>query len=138
MAKKESKLQTEISKVVFESLKTFRRDGGFVQVDIQDMGQYNQLKELSEQGYLVKNAKEFSITELGLSLLEDIENYVEDEKLENIDESQYEVKYNLHENIRNVAGDGSFQALDASYPIDERFWPSWLKEEVEKFNKFKK
>lgn len=44
-----------------------------------------------------------------------------------------EVKYNLQERIRKVAGDGSFQALDASYPISEEFWPDWLKKEVEKF-----
>ncbi len=47
-----------------------------------------------------------------------------------------EVRYNLKERIRKVAGDGSFQALDASYPIDEEFWPDWLKEEVEKFARY--
>ncbi|HET8538841.1 MAG TPA: hypothetical protein VFL83_03100 [Anaeromyxobacter sp.] len=26
----------------------------------------------------------------------------------------------------------SFQALDASYPVAERHWPDWLKEEVER------
>ena len=46
-----------------------------------------------------------------------------------------EVKYNLQERIRNVAGEGSFQALDASYPISEEFWPDWLKAEVEKYRK---
>jgi hypothetical protein len=46
-----------------------------------------------------------------------------------------EVRYNTQEIIRNVAGDGSFQALDASYPIDEVWWPDWLKGEVEKFHK---
>jgi hypothetical protein len=30
-----------------------------------------------------------------------------------------EVKYNLQDRIAVVAGDGSFQALDASYPISE-------------------
>jgi hypothetical protein len=44
-----------------------------------------------------------------------------------------EVKYNTKERIEKVAGGGSFQALDASYPIDEEFWPDWLKMEVEKF-----
>ncbi|MFH0845525.1 MAG: hypothetical protein V1930_08600, partial [Pseudomonadota bacterium] len=48
-----------------------------------------------------------------------------------------EVKYNLQERIRKVAGDGSFQALDASYPIAEAFWPPWLKREVEKFHRYK-
>jgi amidophosphoribosyltransferase len=48
-----------------------------------------------------------------------------------------EVKYNLQENIRKVTGGGSFQALDASYPIDEVFWPDWLKIEVDKFNRYR-
>jgi len=44
-----------------------------------------------------------------------------------------EVKYNLKGRIQKAAGNGSLQALDASYPIAETFWPDWLKEEVEKF-----
>ncbi len=48
-----------------------------------------------------------------------------------------EVKYNLLEKIKKVAGDGSFQALDASYPIDEAFWPDWLKKEVEAFRRYR-
>jgi len=47
-----------------------------------------------------------------------------------------EVKYNLKENIEKVAGEGSFQALDASYPIDEAFWPDWLKREVDQFKRY--
>ena len=46
-----------------------------------------------------------------------------------------EVRYNTLERIRKVSGDGSFQALDASYPIDEEFWPDWLKEEVDLFRR---
>ncbi len=46
-----------------------------------------------------------------------------------------EVRYNVKERIQKVAGDGSFQALDASYPIDQEFWPGWLKEEVEKYHR---
>ncbi len=49
-----------------------------------------------------------------------------------------EVRYNLKERIQKVAGDGSFQALDASYPIDQEFWPGWLKEEVEKYHRYQK
>ncbi len=48
-----------------------------------------------------------------------------------------EVKYNSLERIREVAGNGSFQALDASYPIDEEFWPDWLKTEVERFHRYR-
>jgi amidophosphoribosyltransferase len=48
-----------------------------------------------------------------------------------------EVKYNLRERIAKAAGKGSFQALDASYPIDEEYWPDWLKQEVEKFHKYR-
>jgi len=48
-----------------------------------------------------------------------------------------EVKYNLQERIKKVAGNGSFQALDASYPIAEEFWPDWLKEEVDKFTRYR-
>jgi hypothetical protein len=47
-----------------------------------------------------------------------------------------EVKYNSLDRIRKVAGDGSFQALDASYPIDQEFWPDWLKSEFDKFSRY--
>lgn len=49
-----------------------------------------------------------------------------------------EVKYNVQERIAKVAGDGSFQALDASYPISEEYWPDWLKKEVDRFRKYRK
>ncbi len=48
-----------------------------------------------------------------------------------------EVKYNLKERIEAVAGPGSFQALDASYPINEEFWPDWLKKEFDRFNRYR-
>jgi amidophosphoribosyltransferase len=48
-----------------------------------------------------------------------------------------EIRYNSLERIRAVAGDGSFQALDASYPIAEEFWPDWLKIEVEKYYRYR-
>lgn len=48
-----------------------------------------------------------------------------------------EVKYNSIDGIRDVAGEGSFQALDASYPISEKYWPDWIKVEVEKFKKYR-
>ena len=48
-----------------------------------------------------------------------------------------EVKYNLQERIRKVAGDGSFQALDATYPIEWEFWPDWLKDEVDRFHRYR-
>ena len=48
-----------------------------------------------------------------------------------------EVRYNLQDRIQKAAGDGSFQALDASYPIDEEYWPDWLKEEVETFTRYR-
>ena len=49
-----------------------------------------------------------------------------------------EVKYNTQERIRKVAGDGSFQALDASYPIEWKFWPDWLKQEFEHYALYRK
>lgn len=49
-----------------------------------------------------------------------------------------EVRYNSPEIIRSVAGAGSMQALDASYPIAYEFWPDWLKEEVEKYQCYRK
>jgi amidophosphoribosyltransferase len=49
-----------------------------------------------------------------------------------------EVRYNVQERIAKVAGEGSFQALDASYPISEKYWPDWLKKEVERFRKYRK
>jgi amidophosphoribosyltransferase len=48
-----------------------------------------------------------------------------------------EVRYNVQEKIKKVAGDGSFQALDASYPIDEAFWPDWLIKEAEAFRRYR-
>ena len=48
-----------------------------------------------------------------------------------------EVKYNTGESVEKVTGRGSFQALDASYPIAEPFWPDWLKEEVEVFHRYR-
>ncbi len=47
-----------------------------------------------------------------------------------------EVRYNTKERIQKVAGNGSFQALDASYPIDWDFWPDWLKREIDKFQRY--
>ena len=49
-----------------------------------------------------------------------------------------EVKYNTLERIEKVAGSGSFQALDASYPIDYPFWPDWLKQEFDRFGSYRK
>ena len=48
-----------------------------------------------------------------------------------------EVKYNKRKVIEDATGPGSFQALDASYPIDEEFWPVWLRTEVDKFRKLR-
>jgi amidophosphoribosyltransferase len=45
------------------------------------------------------------------------------------------VCYNTKENIQEVTGPGSFQAMDASYPISEKYWPDWIKEEVDKYHK---
>ncbi len=55
--------------------------------------------------------------------------------LEGIDRSRFDVYYNTPELVKVAAGEGSFQAMDASYPIDEKFWPEWLKAEVDKFSK---
>jgi amidophosphoribosyltransferase len=48
-----------------------------------------------------------------------------------------EVRYNLKERIEKVTGGGSFQALDASYPIVEEYWPNWLRNEVEVFTRYR-
>lgn len=48
-----------------------------------------------------------------------------------------EVRYNVLEGVRKVTGDGSFQAMDASYPIAETFWPDWLKREVEAYHRYR-
>ncbi len=42
------------------------------------------------------------------------------------------VCYNTRENVEAVTGPGSFQAMDASYPVAEEHWPDWLKAEVER------
>ncbi|MFB3818332.1 MAG: hypothetical protein ACE147_11760 [Candidatus Methylomirabilales bacterium] len=47
------------------------------------------------------------------------------------------VCYNTIENVQAVIGPGCYQALDASYPISERFWPDWLKQEVEHFRHYR-
>ena len=39
--------------------------------------------------------------------------------------------------FKKVAGDGSFQALDADYPIDEAYWPGWIKGEVERYHRYR-
>jgi amidophosphoribosyltransferase len=48
-----------------------------------------------------------------------------------------EVKFNQKERIEQVTGSGSFQALDASYPIDESYWPDWLRKEVETYRRYR-
>ncbi|NLA74706.1 MAG: hypothetical protein GX846_04435 [Deltaproteobacteria bacterium] len=48
-----------------------------------------------------------------------------------------EVRYNTLPGIREVTGSGSFQALDASYPISEKYWPDFIKTEVEKFKRYR-
>jgi len=45
------------------------------------------------------------------------------------------VCYNTRENVEAVTGPGSFMALDASYPIAEKFWPDWLKQELDRYQK---
>jgi amidophosphoribosyltransferase len=47
------------------------------------------------------------------------------------------VCYNTPENVRAVIGPGSYQALDASYPISEHYRPAWLKDEVERFRHYR-
>lgn len=49
-----------------------------------------------------------------------------------------EVRYNSPEIIKSVAGQGSLQALDASYPIDDEFWPDWLKGDVERYHRYRR
>ncbi len=48
-----------------------------------------------------------------------------------------EVRYNSQQTIRKVAGDGSFQALDASYPIDQEYWSDRLKREFDIFEQYR-
>jgi amidophosphoribosyltransferase len=45
------------------------------------------------------------------------------------------VCYNTIDNIREVTGAGSFQAMDASYPILEEFWPDWISEEADRYHR---
>jgi amidophosphoribosyltransferase len=47
------------------------------------------------------------------------------------------VCYNTPENVREVAGPGSCQAMDAGYPIGESYWPSWLRDEVERYHHYR-
>lgn len=49
-----------------------------------------------------------------------------------------EVRYNAPKDVMAATGQGSAMAMDASYPIAERFWPSWLRKEVELFNRYRK
>ncbi len=48
-----------------------------------------------------------------------------------------EVRYNTAECIKEVTGPGSTQALDASYPIAEKYWPDWIRKEVELFRRYR-
>jgi amidophosphoribosyltransferase len=47
------------------------------------------------------------------------------------------VCYNTPEDVAAVTGPGSFQALEAGYPVSEEYWPNWLKEEVEMFHHYR-
>jgi len=47
------------------------------------------------------------------------------------------VCYNTPETVRAVVGPGSYQALDASYPISEQYWPAWLKQEIEHYHHYR-
>lgn len=49
---------------------------------------------------------------------------------------QVKVFYNSPDNAKDILGNCSFQAIDASYPISEKFWPVWLRIEVEKYKLF--
>jgi amidophosphoribosyltransferase len=53
-------------------------------------------------------------------------------KYTNVDE----IRYNTKENIEKLLGKGSYQALDASYPIDEKYWPGFIHKEVNRFRKY--
>jgi len=43
------------------------------------------------------------------------------------------VRYNTREVLEAAAGKGSYQAMDASYPIDREFWPDFIRREVDLF-----
>ena len=49
-----------------------------------------------------------------------------------------EVRYNTKENLEKLLGPGSYQALDASYPIDQKYWPDFIHQEVAKFQRYHK
>ena len=72
----------KISVIALESLRQLRNQETFVQLNIQDMDHYTTLKTMAEDGYLEKNSKEFKITESGLALLDDVDHYIEDEKID--------------------------------------------------------
>jgi hypothetical protein len=38
--------------------------------------------------------------------------------------------------VKAIIGQASFQALDASYPVSESFWPDWLKREAEYYHHY--
>ncbi len=46
------------------------------------------------------------------------------------------VRYNTQGRIEKITGPGSFQALDASYPISEEFRPDFINKEIEKYHKY--
>ena len=92
MGLEDNKKQTaKITLSVFESLKTLRKEEKFFQLDIDDMDHYDKLGDLVEEGYLEKNSKEYSITDKGLEMLDDIEHYIEDEKLEVNEETVFDL-----------------------------------------------
>lgn len=73
--------------------------------------------------------------------LEEINNAVSNLIISGLKESEerdynFKVRYNPVDSVKKILGPGSFQALDASYPISENFWPDWLKKEVELYYKF--
>jgi DNA-binding PadR family transcriptional regulator len=79
----ESNIQTEkIQSNILNILKTLRESEGYTTIDVSDMEQYGALKGLAEDGFVEKNALQFKITESGLALLESIEAYVENAKID--------------------------------------------------------
>lgn len=78
---KENQTAITVTPKLFASLKQLS-ESKFSTIDISDMGQYNELKDLVGKGLLEKNGLQFKLTEEGLKLIKDVESYLDETETE--------------------------------------------------------
>lgn len=104
--KQSAKVLSKINDNTVEFLKSLTLEESFV--DFQDLEQYEQVKLLVKEGYVLKNYRKCSITKKGQELLEcntlkqkDVQKF-EKMLLENTSEKHIEVTYKVHDEEKNI------------------------------------